>query len=86
MPAYRAPRGTRDLLPDEAARFQRFMRVAADLTARYGYRPIETPLFEQAAVFERGIGEVTDVVEKELFRIAPRTEEAEAWALRARCQ
>ena len=43
-------------------------------------RPIETPLFEQAAVFERGIGEVTDVVEKELFRIAPRTEDAEAWA------
>jgi histidyl-tRNA synthetase len=58
------------------------MRIAADLTSRYGYRPIETPLFEQAAVFERGIGEVTDVVEKELFRIAPRTEEAESWALR----
>jgi histidyl-tRNA synthetase len=43
---------------------------------------VETPLFEQAAVFERGIGEVTDVVEKELFRIVPRTEESEAWALR----
>ena len=56
--------------------------IARDLTDRYGYRPIETPIFEQAAVFERGIGEVTDVVEKELFRIAPRTEEAEAWALR----
>ena len=56
--------------------------IAASLAARYGYRPIETPLFEQAAVFERGIGEVTDVVEKELFRIAPRTEEAESWALR----
>ena len=39
-------------------------------------------MFEQTAVFERGIGEVTDVVEKELFRIAPRTEEAESWALR----
>jgi histidyl-tRNA synthetase len=39
-------------------------------------------MFEQAAVFERGIGEVTDVVEKELFRIAARTEESEAWALR----
>ncbi len=82
MPAFRAPRGTRDLLPDEAARFLRFTRVARDLADRYGYRPIETPLFEQAAVFERGIGEVTDVVEKELFRLAPRTEDAEAWALR----
>ena len=43
---------------------------------------METPLFEQTAVFERGIGEATDVVEKELFRLAPRTEEAESWALR----
>ncbi|HEX5590997.1 MAG TPA: histidine--tRNA ligase [Candidatus Limnocylindrales bacterium] len=82
MPAFRVPRGTRDLLPDEAARFLRFARVARELTDRYGYRPIETPLIEQAAVFERGIGEVTDVIEKELFRIAPRTEESEAWALR----
>jgi histidyl-tRNA synthetase len=82
MPTFRVPRGTRDLLPDEAARFARFAAVARGLTDRYGYRPIETPIFEQAGVFERGIGEVTDVVEKELFRIAPRTDESEAWALR----
>ncbi len=82
MPTFRAPRGTRDLLPVERAQFDRLTRAGADLAARYGYRPIETPIFEQAAVFERGIGEVTDVVEKELFRIAPRTEEAESWALR----
>lgn len=82
MPTYRAPRGTRDLLPAERAAFDRLVRLAADLAQRYGYRPIETPLFEQAAVFERGIGEVTDVVEKELFRLAPRSEEAETWALR----
>jgi histidyl-tRNA synthetase len=82
MPTFRAPRGTRDLLPEEAARFARFARIARDLAGRYGYRPIETPLFEQAAVFERGIGEVTDVIEKELFRLAPRTEDSEAWALR----
>lgn len=82
MPTFRAPRGTRDLLPDDRAVFDRLERIAGGLTARYGYRRIETPLFEQAAVFERGIGEVTDVVEKELFRIAPRTEESESWALR----
>jgi histidyl-tRNA synthetase len=62
--------------------FDRLERAGGDLAARYGYRPIETPLFEQAAVFERGIGEVTDVVEKELFRLAARSEESEAWALR----
>src|SRR6187399_1495926 len=82
MASFRAPRGTRDLLPDERAVFDRLQRIAVSLTQRYGYRLVETPLFEQAAVFERGIGEVTDVVEKELFRIAPRSEEAESWALR----
>ncbi len=82
MPTYRAPRGTRDLLPAETPLWTRLERLAADLAARYGYRRIETPLFEQTVVFERGIGEVTDVIEKELFRIAPRTEEAESWALR----
>jgi histidyl-tRNA synthetase len=82
MPAFRAPRGTHDLLPSDRARMARLERLGADLAARYGYRPIETPMFEQTAVFERAIGEVTDVVEKELFRIAPRSEEGESWALR----
>jgi len=82
MPTYRAARGTRDLLPGETRTWSRLERLADDLAARYGYRRIETPMFEQAAVFERGVGEVTDIVEKELFRIAPRTEESEAWSLR----
>jgi len=82
MPTFRAPRGTRDLLPDDRAVFDRLTRIATGLTTRYGYRPIETPVFEQTAVFERGIGEATDVVEKELFRIAPRGEESESWSLR----
>jgi histidyl-tRNA synthetase len=82
MPTYRAPRGTRDLLPTETPLWTRLERLAADLAARYGYRRIETPVFEQTDVFERGIGEVTDVVEKELFRLAPRTDESESWALR----
>ena len=82
MPMFQAPRGTRDLLPHERAVLRRMETVATDLARRYGYREIETPMFEQAAVFERGVGEVTDVVEKELFRLAPRSEEAESWALR----
>jgi histidyl-tRNA synthetase len=77
MPTFRAPRGTRDLLPAERAAFRRLEAIATDLTERYGYREIETPLFEQTAVFERGVGAVTDVVEKELFLLAPRTEESE---------
>src|SRR3954447_19012792 len=82
MPTFRAPRGTHDLLPPERTGLARLERLGAELAARYGYRLIETPMFEQAAVFERGIGSVTDVVEKELFRIAPRSEEGESWALR----
>ena len=82
MPTFKAPRGTRDLLPPETAGWTRLERLAGDLAVRYGYARIETPMFEQTAVFERGVGEVTDIVEKELFRIAPRTEEAESWALR----
>ena len=82
MPTFRAPRGTRDVLPAERAAFIRLERIGADLAARYGYDPIETPLFEQTAVFERGVGAVTDIVEKELFRLAPRTEDGETWALR----
>ncbi len=80
--AFRAPRGTRDLLPAERAAFRRLETVATGLARRYGYREIETPLLEQTAVFERGVGEVTDVVEKELFRLAPRNEESESWSLR----
>ena len=82
MPSFKAPRGTRDILPAERATWARLERTATELAARYGYREIETPLIEQTEVFERGVGEVTDVVEKELFRIAPRTEEAESWSLR----
>ncbi len=82
MRTFKAPRGTRDLLPTETPAWTRLERLATDLAARYGYHRIDTPLFEQTAVFERGVGEVTDIVEKELFRIAPRTADSESWALR----
>src|SRR6476469_5480288 len=82
MPTFRAPRGTRDFLPAERAALRRLETVASDLARRYGYREMETPMFEQVAVFERGLGEATDAVEKELFRLAPRSDEGEAWALR----
>ncbi len=84
MPKFQAPRGTRDLLPPERAVFLRLEDAARDLAMRYGFAPVETPIFESSTVFERGVGEVTDVVEKELFRVqAGRGEsERERWALR----
>lgn len=82
MTTFRAARGMRDLLPDETPAWTRLERLVDDLAVRYGYHRIETPLIEQTGVFERGVGEVTDIVEKELFRIAPRTDESESWSLR----
>jgi histidyl-tRNA synthetase len=79
--SYRAPRGTRDLLPAELVAWRRLEELARDLARRYGYPPMETPLFEEREVFERGIGAVTDVVEKELFRVQSGSE-GDRWALR----
>jgi len=83
MPTFQAPRGTRDLLPADRVTWARAEARIRELAALYGYHEIETPMFEQSAVFERGVGAVTDIVEKELFRVSPsRGEEREPWALR----
>jgi histidyl-tRNA synthetase len=82
MAKYQAPRGMRDLLPADMAVYQRLEALAGELAARYGYRPIETPLVEDAAVFERAIGQATDVVEKELFRVLTPGDDKPKWALR----
>jgi histidyl-tRNA synthetase len=82
MARFQAPRGTRDLLPEQLAVLHRMSDLARELATTYGYRPMDTPLFEEAAVFERAIGASTDVVEKELFRIASAGGEQVRWALR----
>jgi histidyl-tRNA synthetase len=79
---FRAPRGTRDLLPLERATWRALEDNGRRLTELYGYQAIETPMFEDAAVFERGVGEVTDIVEKELFRVRTPGTDEERWALR----
>ena len=65
--AINAPKGTRDLLPDQALFWNQFRQTATDVFGVYGYLPIETPLIEQTELFVRGIGEATDVVSKEMF-------------------
>lgn len=82
MPRFQAPRGTRDLLPADMSVFRRLSDHARRLGGLYGYRSIETPLFEDSAVFERALGAATDVVEKELFRLRSPGSEEERWALR----
>ncbi|MDP2232736.1 MAG: histidine--tRNA ligase [Actinomycetota bacterium] len=63
----RAPKGTVDMLPEVASAWEHMTRTAQTLFARYGYEPIYTPMFEHTEVFERGIGEATDIVSKEMY-------------------
>jgi histidyl-tRNA synthetase len=69
---YQAPRGTRDILPDESWKWQRVEEVFRDTAARFGYREIRTPVFEETELFARGIGDSTDIVRKEMYTFADR--------------
>ncbi|MEA2331443.1 MAG: histidyl-tRNA synthetase [Thermoleophilaceae bacterium] len=62
-----APRGTFDVQPADARRRLRLQRIAADVLGRAGYEPFETPVFEDTELFARGVGESTDIVQKEMF-------------------
>ncbi len=62
-----AVRGMNDVLPDEAALWERFEDTARAIFAQYGYRNIRVPIVEPTALFVRGIGEYTDVVEREMY-------------------
>lgn len=62
-----AIRGMSDMLPEEAPLWQFFEKEAIALAAQYGYQQIRTPIIEQTRLFKRGIGEVTDIVEKEMY-------------------
>jgi histidyl-tRNA synthetase len=67
-PRFQAPRGTRDLLPEDLGRWQWAEARARGVLERYGYREIRTPLFEDFELFARTSGESSDVVQKEMYR------------------
>jgi len=67
MPKYQAVRGTKDILPAESARFQHLEAQARALFRRFGYEEIRTPTFESVDLFQRSLGETTDVVQKEMY-------------------
>jgi histidyl-tRNA synthetase len=62
-----AVRGMNDILPGEAQRWERFDEIVRDWLSAYGYRPIRMPIVEATPLFARAIGEVTDIVEKEMY-------------------
>ncbi|MCJ7808282.1 MAG: histidine--tRNA ligase, partial [Dehalococcoidia bacterium] len=70
---YKAPRGTTDILPAEQGYFRYIEERAADICQCYGYKRIDTPLFEDSRLFVRTIGPGTDIVEKETYSFEDRS-------------
>jgi histidyl-tRNA synthetase len=66
------PRGTRDLLPDEAPAWQWLHETHAAVAGRHGYQLIDTPTFEATELFARGVGSGTDIVDKEMYTFTDR--------------
>lgn len=82
MAQFTSPRGINDVLPSDQP-FWRLIRDTAErLAARFGYQPVNLPMFEEIGLFERGVGDSTDIVRKEMFLLEGRGEESKRYALR----
>jgi len=69
---YKAIRGTRDILPQTVNRWQYLEKVAREIFQKYGYEEVRTPIFEVTELFQRSIGEDTDIVTKEMYTFLDR--------------
>jgi histidyl-tRNA synthetase len=69
-----AVKGMNDILPPESARWEWLEATVRELMGRYAYRNVRTPILEHTALFVRGIGEVTDIVEKEMYAFEDRSD------------
>ncbi|MBT3396962.1 MAG: histidine--tRNA ligase [Alphaproteobacteria bacterium] len=72
MAKLQSVRGTHDMLPDDSPRFRHVTETARSWAARYGYGEIATPIFEFTEVFQRTLGETSDVVTKEMYTFEDR--------------
>ncbi|HHX77812.1 MAG TPA: histidine--tRNA ligase [Firmicutes bacterium] len=70
----KAPRGTRDILPGEVERWLLLEDIARNLCCLYNYREIRTPIFEHTELFQRSVGEDTDIVAKEMYSFKDRSD------------
>ena len=72
MKLIKAVRGTKDIIGEEAKKYTYISNVAQKMFENYGYNFVKTPIFEETELFKRGIGEATDVVEKEMYTFKDR--------------
>lgn len=66
------PRGTYDVLPEQSAKWQEVERKINELCRLYQYKEIRTPVFEHTELFQRGVGDTTDIVQKEMYTFQDR--------------
>lgn len=67
MAKYQAPKGTKDVLPSQSYKWQYVEALIRELCALYGFRETRTPVFEHTELFLRGVGDTTDIVQKEMY-------------------
>ena len=72
MDSINAPRGTADILPAESWKWQAIERIAREVAELYHFAEIRTPVYEHTELFHRGVGETSDIVQKETFTFRPR--------------
>src|SRR3989338_4403886 len=75
-----SPKGMRDLIDQEYYNFQGFFEKAQEVAVYYGFKPIETPILENEEIFTAGIGEGTDIIDKEMYTL--KTKGGDRLALR----
>ncbi len=73
---FRSIKGTKDILPGESEKWQAVEALIRDVLHRANYREIRTPVFEETALFQRSIGELTDIVSKEMYTFRDRSDES----------
>jgi len=71
---FKSIKGTKDILPEESPRWQFVEETIRSVTQTFNYKEIRTPIFEETSLFARGIGELTDIVGKEMYTFTDRSE------------
>ncbi|MBN7772441.1 histidine--tRNA ligase [Clostridium aminobutyricum] len=62
-----APKGTKDVMPSQVYKWHFIEKAFAEICAKYGYKEVRTPIFEHTELFARGVGDTTDIVEKQMY-------------------
>ena len=73
MPSLQPVRGTHDLMPEDARRHRHIVSTAREVSARFGFEEVATPIFEFTDVFKRTLGDTSDIVTKEMYTFADRS-------------